>query len=128
MKNLVNKSIIHHKCHNFIGLYPKLPNLIIFGQIGYDNVGDSVFLQGRLSSLFKLSGTVHIVHSWTYSLSYSFSFSFSYYLLLDNSTSVYQKLQIIYNVSFTCKDYNNANSFRFILVQIIFAKIYEHLT
>ena len=43
VKNLVNKSIIYHKCHNFIGLYSKLPNLIIFGQIGYDNVGDSVF-------------------------------------------------------------------------------------
>ena len=43
VKNLVNKPIIHHKCHNFIGLYPKLPNLIIFGQIGYDYVGDCVF-------------------------------------------------------------------------------------
>ena len=72
---------------------------------------------------------MHIVHSWTISLSYSFSFSFSYYQLLDNSTSVYQKLQVIYNVSFTYKEYNMLTfSFRFIQVQIIFTKIYEHLT
>ena len=30
VKYVVNKSIIHHKCHNIMGLHPKLTNLIIF--------------------------------------------------------------------------------------------------
>ena len=116
MKNLVNKSIIHHKCHNFIGLYPKLPNLIIFDQIGYDNVGDSVFSRVGCQVYLNCLGQCTLFTLGQSALATASATSASATTKpLDNFTSVYQKLQVIYNVSFTYKEYNMLTfSFRFI--------------
>ena len=110
MKNLVNKSIIHHKCHNFIGLYPKLPNLIIFGQIGYDYAGDSYFSRVGCQVYINCLGQCTLF-TLGQSASATSSATAKTARQLYLTCSVYQKLQIDYNVSFTCKDYNNVNIF-----------------
>ena len=129
MRNLVNKSIIHHKCHNFIVLYPKLTNLIIiFGQIGYDYIGDSHFSrvgyqvyinclgQGTLFTLGQ-SGLISFCYSQNFQTTLLDFFCLPEFSKILTMYPLHAKITIMLTFSF-----------RLILVQIIFAKIYEHVT
>ena len=128
MKNLVNKSIIHHKCHNFIGLYPKLTNLIIFGQIGYDYTGDSHFSRVGCQDYINCLG-----QGTMFTPGQSGLISFSYSQNIQTTLLDFFCLPEIFKISTMYPLHAKITiiltfSFRLILVQNIFAKIYEHVT
>ena len=128
VKNLVNKSIIHHKCHNFIGLYPKPANLIKFSQIGYDFTGDSSFSRVGCQVYINCLG-----QGTVFTLGQSGLISFSYSQNFQTTLLDFFCLPEIFNISTMYPLHAKiiimlTLSFRLILVQNTFAKIYEHVT
>ena len=116
MNNLVNKSIIHHKCHNFIGLYSKLANLIMFGQIGYDYTGDRHFSRvgcqvyinclGQ-STMFTLgqSGLISFSYSQNFQTTLLDFFCLPETFKILTMYPLHAKITIMLTFSFRCRIY-----------------------